>query len=273
MVRALAPIAAATVFCGLMAMEGGEFLAAWRPVLRLLLLLALLAPAAAWVIGHLLGCGAEAAGWMALVAAGPVSAVAVTNTLVLGLPARPVALLALLSTLAAPLTLPLVAWVCGLQSMPPATLAGRAALVILLPMALAGGLRHVPAFRDGRVVEREDWKAIAGLSLAALALARMHQVAPQVLADPAAALWATLLAWIACSTGAVLALLVRWSAGWRGAMLAGGCRGGALVWAVVAPYLPPQGELFMALTIPPIYGLPALVSAASGQQARRPSPI
>ncbi|CAA9285774.1 MAG: hypothetical protein AVDCRST_MAG08-4193, partial [uncultured Acetobacteraceae bacterium] len=44
--------------------------------------------------------------------------------------------------------------------------------------------------------------------------------------------------------------------------------GAALVWALTAPYLPPAGHLFMALTILPIYGLPPLVAALSMRQAK-----
>jgi hypothetical protein len=61
-----------------------------------------------------------------------------------------------------------------------------------------------------------------------------------------------------------------WSAGRSGAALAGGCRSGALVWALTAPYLPPAGHLFMALTILPIYGLPPLVAALSARGGAKP---
>jgi hypothetical protein len=100
------------------------------------------------------------------------------------------------------------------------------------------------------------------LTLVALALARVHAVPAQVAADPRGAAWAALLGLVACGVGAGLAAVAPgWPAGLGGAALAGGCRSGALVWALTAPYLPPAGHLFMALTILPIYGLPPLVAA------------
>jgi hypothetical protein len=223
--------------------------------------------AAAWGAGLLLGAGPEAAAWMALVAAAPVSAVAVANTAALGLPARPTALLGLAGTLAAPLVLPLAAWAFASGTpIVPGEVARRAALVVLAPAVLAFLLRRWPALRDGALVGRGDWKGVAALSLAALALARMHGVPGQVAGDPGGAAWAALLGVVACGVGVALAAAVAardgwWSAGFGGAALTGGCRGGALVWALTAPYLPPAGHLFMALTILPIYGLPPLVAA------------
>lgn len=254
-------VSAATIFCGLMAMEAGAgFAADWRVALRLLPLLSLLAAAPAWALGMLIGAGPEAAAWMALVASAPVSAVAVANTAALGLPARAIALLVVAGTLAAPLTVPLVAWAFAAgTSIGPVEVAQRAALVVLAPAALAFGLRRVVPLCDGAILTRADWRGITALSLMALALARMHQVAPQIGSDPAGAAWAALLGWVACGTGALLALLIPGPAGWRGAVLAGGCRGGALVWALTAPFLPPAGHLFMALTVLPIYGIPVLV--------------
>jgi hypothetical protein len=258
----LAWVSAATVFCGLMAMEGGGApMADWRAALRMLPVLALGAAAAAWGAGLLLGAGHEPAAWMALVAAAPVSAVAVANTAALGRPARPTALLVLAGTLSAPVSLPLVAWLFAAGTpIAPLEVARRAAIVVLLPAGLAFLLRQSAAVADGWLLRRADWKGIAALSLAALALARMHQVGPQVMGDPSAAAWAALLGLAACLVGAVLAALMRWPAGRAGAVLAGGCKGGALVWALTAPYLPPAGHLFMALTILPIYGLPPLVA-------------
>jgi hypothetical protein len=258
-------LAALTVFCGLMAMEGGAGAAAdWRSALRLLPLLSLFAAAPAWAAGTLLGTGHEVAAWMALVAAGPVSAVAVANTAALGLPARPTALLALAGTAAAPLTLPLVASVFAAGTpIAPLEVAARAALVAAAPAALASALRPVAALRDGAAMARADWRGVAALSLAALALSRMHGVAAQIGADPAAAVRVSLLGCVACGSGALLALLAPGPAGWRGAVLAGGCRGGALVWALTAPFLPPAGHLFMALTALPIYCLPPLVALSA----------
>jgi hypothetical protein len=266
----LAWVSAATVFCGLMAVEdGGGARADWRAALRMLPVLTFASAAAAWGAGLLLGAGPEAAAWMALVAAAPVSAVAVANTAALGRPARPTALLALAGTLAAPLVLPLVAWAFASGTpIAPDEVARRAALVVLAPAVLAFLLRRAPAFRDGAVVARADWKGAVALSLAALALARVNGVPGQVADDPAGAAWAALLGLVACGVGAGLAAAVPgWSAGRGGAALAGGCRSGALVWALVAPYLPPGGHLFMALTILPIYGLPPLVAALAARGA------
>jgi hypothetical protein len=272
----LAWVFAATVFCGLMAMEGGRGAAAdWGAALRLLPVLTLGSAAVAWAAGLLLGAGREAAAWMALVAAAPVSSIAVANTAALGLPARPTALLVLAGTLTAPLILPLVAWALASGTpLVPGEIARRAALVLLAPAALALLLRRSPALRDGALVSRADWKGLAAMSLAALALARMHGVPEQVARDPAGAAWAALLGLVACGAGvglAAAAVTVRsgwWSAGLAGAALAGGCRGGALVWTLTAPYLPPAGHLFMALTILPIYGLPALVAALHARRSR-----
>lgn len=258
----LSVVSAATIFCGLMAMEAGAGVKAdWRVALRMLPLLSVLAAGPAWALGMLLGAGAEASAWMALIATAPVSAVAVANTAALGLPARAIALLVLSGTLAAPLALPLVAWAFATgTSIGPVEVAQRAALVVLVPAVLAFGLRRIAPLRDGAILTRADWRGITALSLMALALARVHQIAPQIESDLAGAAWAALLGWIACGTGALLALLVPGPAGWRGAVLAGGCRGGALVWALTAPFLPPAGHLFMALTILPIYGIPVLIA-------------
>jgi hypothetical protein len=258
-------VSAATVLCGLMAMEGGRGARAdWMAALKMLPVLSFGASALAWWAGWALGAGAEAAAWMALVAAAPVSAVAVANTAAIGLPARPTALLVLAGTLAAPLVLPLVALVFA-DGTPirPTDVAARAAALVLVPAGAAFFMRRLPALTDGALLRRSDWKGIAALSLAALALARMHGVADGVAGDPLGAAWAALLGIIACGAGAAIALLVPWSSGWRGAVLAGGCKGGALAWALTAPYLPLEGHLFMALTILPIYGLPPLVASLS----------
>jgi hypothetical protein len=253
-----------------MAMErGGAPVTDWRAALRMLPVLALAGPTLAWATGEALAAG-EAAAWMALVAAAPVSAVAVANTAALGLPARPSALLVLAGTLAAPFSLPLVAWLFASgTAIRPGDVFQRAALVVLVPAATAFLLRRSAAITDGRLLRRGDWKGLSALALAALALARMHGVAEQVLADPAAAAWAALLGVVACGAGAVLAPVLAWPSGWRGAVLVGGCKGGALVWAVIAPWLPAEGHLFMALTILPIYGLPSLIALSARAQPPR----
>ncbi len=137
-------------------------------------------------------------------------------------------------------TLPLGAMAPGLL-VPPAAVAAFA-LRRWLPVA------------DGALMARADWRGVA-------ALARMHGVAEQVVADPGVALWAAWLGVVACGARAVLA---------------GGCKGGgALVWALTAPCLPPEGHLFTALTILPIHGLPPLVALAArrrGGGAALPGP-
>lgn len=150
-------VSAATVFTGLMAMErGGAPAADWRAAARMMPPLSLGGAALAWAAGGAIGAGAEASAWMALVAAAPVSAVAVANTLALGLPGRPAALLVLLGTLAAPATLPLVAWLFAAgTAITPADVLRRAALVVLLP-ALAGRRagRRLPRRRAGLGADR-----------------------------------------------------------------------------------------------------------------------
>jgi hypothetical protein len=156
----LAWVSAAVVFSGLTAMEGGAGAwADWRAALRLLPVVTLGSAAAAWAAGMLLGAGREEAARMALVAAAPVSAVAVANTAALGLPARPTALMALAGTLSAPLVLPLLAWAFAAGTpIAPGEVARRAALIVMVPAALAFLLRRVPALRDGAIAGRDDWK-------------------------------------------------------------------------------------------------------------------
>lgn len=287
----LAWVSAASVFCGLMAVESGRGAGAdWRAAARLLPAISVCAAAAAWATGRLvLGASPAEAAWMALIAAAPASAVSVANAAAMGLPARPVALLGLLGTLTAPLVLPLVAWAFAAGTpIEPLEVARSAVVVVLAPAVLAFALRRSRRFggaangaangaSDGwAVLTRADWKGIAALSVAALALSRMHGVGPQLLADPAAAGWAVLLGCVACGTGAGLAVVAGaadpWPGGWRSAALAGGAKSGALVWALTAPYLPPAGHLFMALTVLPIYGLPPLVWATLGRRPTSASP-
>lgn len=200
---------------------------------------------------------------MALFAAAPVSGVAVANTAALGWPARPAALVFLASTLSAPLVLPLVAWlVAGGTAISPGAVAQRAAVLVLLPAGLAFALRRLPVCGEAGAVGRREWKGFSALSLTALALARMDGLGPLVAADPWGAGWAAGLGVLAAGAGVAVAVLVPWPAGWRGAALVGGCKSGALVWAIVASELPPAGQVFMALTVLPTFGLPSLVAAS-----------
>lgn len=280
----LAWVSAASVFCGLMAVEAGRgALADWRVAARMLPAVSLGAAAMAWATGRLLlSASPEEAAWMALIAAAPASAVSVANAAAMGLPSRPAALLGLLGTLTAPLVLPLVACAFATNTpIAPLDVARSAALVVLAPAVLAYALRRSRRLGGGGsgpgvLLARADWKGIAALSLGALALSRMHGIGPQLLADPWAAAWAAVLGCIACGAGAALAAVLvgalSWPGGWRSAVLCGGAKSGALVWALTAPYLPPAGHLFMALTVLPIYGLPPLVWAAHRARQRRRVP-
>lgn len=263
---ALPWIAATTVFCGLMSAEGGTGSRSDLLIsLRLLPVLAVAAPAAAWWAGAVLGADPEQRAWMALIAAAPISAVAVANVGAMGFPRRPTTMLLLASTLAAPLVLPVVTLaVASGTELDPRDVAARAVAVVLLPGLLVLTLRGLPPPARAWWPARSAWTGLAAIAVTALALARMHGVGPQFAADAAATATAILFALLACGIGAALAALaspmIVWSAGWRGAALCGGCRGGALVYALVAPDLPPAGHLFMAATILPIYGLPILVA-------------
>jgi hypothetical protein len=276
--QAMQPIAlwlmAATVFCGFMAIEQQARPGADQCRAAIGLPFATLGAALlAWLAGHALGAGAEAAAWMALVAAAPLASITVVHAGSLGLPTRPIAHLAILSTLAAPAVLPLVALVfaTGQEGISSIAVAMRVIPAVMVPATLALLLALAPPLTDGRVMARADWRGLSTAALCGLAMARIHGVVPLAAAQPELALYLTTLGLAAAGAGTLAMLAIGWPGGWRGAALAGGLRNAALVWAVTLPMLPAEGQLFMALTLVPAYGVPLLVRLLS--QVRVPMPV
>lgn len=205
----------------------------------------LLAPALAWALGALVGAGPEERGWMALVAAAPVGAVAVRGVAALGLPGSQAATAYLISVVAAPLLVPGVAFAAGaaLGAAPP-SLAVLMLLIAGVPAAAALLLRRVMRGVT-RPQSRFVLSALANLALAGLALGRGHGVPDAVLADPAGALAALALACLAGLAGLLAAVAGMTASQRPEAMIAGIGRNNAIVWAACAATLPQEGHVFM----------------------------
>jgi hypothetical protein len=220
----------------------------------------LLAPALAWALGALVGADPEERGWMALVAAAPVGAVAVHGVATLGLRGSQAGTAYLVSVVAAPLLVPGVAFAAGSNlGVAPTSLAVLMLLTAGLPAAAALLLRRGMcglARPQCRIV----LSALANLAFAGLALGRGQGVLDAVLANPAGALAALALACLAALAGLLAAVAGAAASQRPEAMMAGIGRNNAIVWAACAATLPQEGHVFMvcagALVIlgPPILG-------------------
>lgn len=261
----LAPAAilflAVSVFCSFMSADrsvaaGTEA----RRALATLPVIGLGSAAACWAATLALGGDAELAGWMALIGAAPVGATGVLYAGTFGLPSRPILLLTLFSTLAAPVVMPVAAWLFASKGgVSPLEVALRVGPAVLLPALLAMLLARVPALTDGRAMGRPDWRGVSTMALVALACSRMEGVVPMVAEAPWRAMQFGAMAVLAGAIGGMLLMLCRWPGGLPAALLAGGCRNSAMAWAVTAPILPPEGQFFMAVTLASNYGMPLLV--------------
>ena len=262
--QAIPLILVLTLACGLLGMPVLSMRAAFGPTsLAVTLSLGTLAPCAGWALAAALGAGGEERAWVALAAAAPVGSAALGGALALGFSGVLTAGTVLASLLATPLMLPAAAWFLGTEAgIAPGALALRLALLAGVPALLAAAFRRSPTC--ARPGSRRRFAEVALIALALLALARMHGVRETAAADPAAALGLLGLAMIPTVAGALAVLLVLRTGAGAGAeaLFAGGFRNVALVWAAVAHMLPPNGNLFMALTALPIYAMPALVHLA-----------
>jgi hypothetical protein len=207
----------------------------------------------------LLGASATETGWVMLAATAPVGAGAIAAVRMLGRPGLATAYAVAASFLFTPLLVPAVARLAGDAALDPWVIGERLWLFAALPAIAALALRRLPVFQGEAV--RADAALGSSLALTLLALARVDGVTPAIAADPAGALRLLALATLPSLAGiaAVLMLLRRGIV--AELMIAGGFRNVALVWAAALPLLPPQGQLFMALTSLPIFVIPAVVSA------------
>ncbi|HZF75147.1 MAG TPA: hypothetical protein VE033_04845 [Acetobacteraceae bacterium] len=250
-----------TLTCGLLGMAGLPLrVTLGRTVLLIVVAIGVAAPVIGWVLAGAVGATAEERAWVALASAAPVGSAALGAALALSLPCATVAGSVILSLIAAPVLLPLAAAAIGAEAgIAPGPLALRLLLLAGLPVLVALALRQVPAL--ARPVPRVRFAEVALVALAVLALARMHGVRDTVAADPLAAARLFGLALLPVLAGALAVWLVLRRDAGAEALLAGGFRNVAIVWAATAHMLPPEGGLFMALTALPIYALPALVRA------------
>jgi hypothetical protein len=174
--QALPVILLATLTCGLLGMPALRLDGATlRPALLVTLCLGLVAPVIGWVLAAGLGAGAETRAWVALASAAPVGTGALGAALANGLPGAAISGSLLVSLLASPVVLPVVAGVFGPEAgIAPwpllLTLAGLASV----PALLAVVLRRVPPLATRST--RRVFADIAVAALAFLALARMHGV-------------------------------------------------------------------------------------------------
>lgn len=254
----LPAILAMTLVCGLVGMKHMPGRVALLPAVRFTLGACVVAPCLALLLAAAVGADEAERSWVAFAAAAPVGGAAIAAAASCGAAPVPVAAAVLASLLAAPMLLPLAVGLSGVAAvLGPLEVAGRVLLLSGLPAFAALALRQVPLLRRERV---RGCCANAGLlAVAALSLARMHGVADQVVADPLSALRLLGFATIPTLAGILVAMLLLWRRADAAGLLAGGLRNYALVWAMTADLLPPEGNLFMALTAIPVFVTPALV--------------
>lgn len=228
----------------------------------------LLAPALVYLACRAIGVGADLAVVMVVISAAPIAQGAGPMAAILKLPDRNCILAALVTTLAAPFILPLVASLFAREAaaVGPEMLAWRATWLAVLPAGLAFLLRYL--MPDKVAARRLEFRGLAISALCVLAAARgpgfryAATVPWQALRLCAMTLMITA---ISIGAGGLATALSDRSASVRLAGMYGvGWRNVSFAWAVLAPTLDPQGTLFVILMVIPSYLLPLVMKRVVG---------
>jgi hypothetical protein len=242
--------------------NGGEPVSLWRAVgapLLMVMAMGLASPMIGWVAAGALGATTEESRWVALAAAAPAGTGAIGLAVALGLSGGRTVKAVLATTAAAPILLPAVALLTGAgDALTVAELAERLWLLTALPALLALPLRHYQPL--ARPSSRAGCAAAVVLVLSLTAMARMRGLGPVLLNDPGGLLALLGLACLPSLAGIVIALIVLRGRDPAEAVLMGSYRNITLVWAASGAVLPPEGNLFMALTALPVFMTPTLAA-------------
>ncbi|WP_376093384.1 hypothetical protein ACE7GA_25410 [Roseomonas sp. CCTCC AB2023176] len=248
-------------FCGVLALPAGS-VRNHRATVGFALLLGALSPALAWFLAVLAGASADRAAWVALAAAAPVGIGTIGLVAAMGGGSRRTTGMVLASAAGAVAVLPGTALALGIAGLGGGDAALRLLALGVVPALAALAVRRVWVPQEGT---RACLALLACASLALQAFARVHGAAAPLASAPAEALLLLAFACIPSLAGILAAVAL--ARLWRGtgigvaeAALAGGYRNVTVTWVIVAPVLPPEGHLFMALTALPIFATPAIVA-------------
>jgi hypothetical protein len=221
----------------------------------------LLTPILALSLIDLLGARAEAR-WLVLVASAPVGGSAAMAAGLLGLPMRSVALAQLVSTLALPVTAPMVAALVAEDlAIDPFGIMLRTTLIIGLPTLLGLLLRRRLAER--RAAAAPTLRGLGVLGMAVIGCAVTHNLSEALQACSAPEV---ILAGVPPVSigGALVVAAVAYrlrSPALAALGLGGALRNGSLLWVATLGLLPPEGSLsFQAATIW-TFILPSIIAA------------
>ncbi|WP_291297210.1 hypothetical protein [Elioraea sp.] len=276
-------LVALLVFAAVMAADAKRFAAVIRSPVRLGLaavFIQLVLPLAAAVAGTLGGADPALVLAATLILAAPVGTSAQFYAAMAGGNPAVALCLSAVTLAAVPVVLPLVALglpLAGL-SLSPAALAGRAAMVVLLPALAAILLRCVMARRGGGTpTTRWAATAWAWLGLAALlpiTFARTTGLGPLLGADPLHALALTVLIAALLATAYALTALAFSQVGGidaRGMAVAAISRNISVAWAATAGLLPIGAEQMLALSALVFYGMPPALRLLARLSPPRPA--
>jgi predicted Na+-dependent transporter len=275
---ALPLLVALLVFAAVMAADAQRFGAVTRSPVRLGLAAAFMQialPLAAAAAGTLGGADPALVLAAALLLAAPVGTSSHLYAAMAG--GNPVMALCLsaLTLAAVPLVLPLVALglpLAGL-TLSPLALAGRAAMVVLLPALAAILLRRLLA-RRGAAARGTAWAWLGLAALLPITFARTTGLGPLLAADPLHALAVTLLiAALLAAAYALTALAFAHAGGAdaRGIAVASISRNISVTWAATAGLLPVGAEQMLALSALVFYGMPPALRLLARLSPPRPA--
>lgn len=286
---ALPWLVALLVFAAVMAADGKRFTAVTRSPVRLGLaagFMQVVLPLAAATAGTLGGADPALVLAATLLLAAPVGTSSHLYAAMAG--GNPVVALCLsaLTLAAVPVVLPLVAIglpLAGL-ALSPLALAGRSAMVVLLPALAAILLRCLLARRGdqaagvGRGASQAArttlWAWVGLAALLPITFARTTGIGPLLLADPLHALAVTLLiAALLAAAYALTALAFAQTGGAdaRGIAVAAISRNISVTWAATAGLLPLGAEQMLALSALVFYGMPPALRLLARLSPPRPA--
>lgn len=276
---ALPFLVALLVFAAVMAADGKRFSAVTRSPVRLGLaagFMQVVLPLAAAAAGTLGGADPALVLAATLLLAAPVGTSSHLYAAMAG--GNPIVALCLsaLTLAAVPVVLPLVALglpLAGL-TLSPLALAGRSAMVVLLPALAAILLRCLLARRGGQGARSVAWAWLGLAALLPITFARTTGIGPLLVADPLHALAVTLLiAALLASAYALTALAFAQAGGpdARGIAVASISRNISVTWAATAGLLPLGAEQMLALSALVFYGMPPALRLLARLSPPRPA--
>ena len=263
------------VFFGILTMSPGKLSRDdIAPTLSLTAAATVLAPAFVYAAGLMLHIPLNLLLAMVVVAVTPIAQVAGAYAAILNLPDRGPTLAALATVMLAPLAMPLVVLFVSANELQvsPLPLAERAALLALLPAALAFILRSVWPDRVTALRLHFRGLVIVALSLISAAMGMGLRLG---LEDPEHVIGLAGLTYVVFGCSMLAGWLMSLPFGWRASlagMFANATRNLGFVFAAVGADLERQGLVFISLTIIPHYLLPFLMKGIVRIRWRAPAP-